>query len=100
MDTATTPPPILTTTLPLSLATGEALWTRHKNNPLGQWQPLAKVEDWRGENYLIAARVGGEWVRVTLMERRGRTHGAVDKTPRKNKGIKKSEANDKITVDG
>lgn len=100
MDTTTTPPPILTTTLPLSLAAGEALWTRHKNNPLGQWQPLARVEDWRGENYLIAALVGGQWVRVTLTERRGRTVGAVDKTTRKNKGIKKGKAKDKITVDG
>lgn len=96
------PPPIPTATVALSaVGAGATLYQRHKANPLGEWIKIKGIEEWKGKNYWVAVRadVDGGWARVSMVERRGRTPGIEEKSPRKKRVSKKSDVNDKKRVD-
>lgn len=94
------PPMLPERSVPASALTGEEpLRQRHRNNPAGEWQPMPDQLAWGGKNYIVAALVEGEWVRVSFHEARGRTAGVVETKPRKKRVSKKSEGSDKISID-
>jgi hypothetical protein len=79
-----TPPMLPPRAVAASALTGaEPLRQRHRNNPAGDWKPMGDQLDWLGKNYIVAALVEGEWVRVSFHEARGRTAGVVETKPRK-----------------
>lgn len=78
------PPMIPERSVPASALTGaEELRQRHRNNPAGAWVAMPDQLAWLGKNYIVAALVEGEWVRVSFHEARGRTAGVVETKPRK-----------------
>lgn len=94
------PPMIPERSVPASALTGaEPLRQRHRNNPAGAWVAMPDQLAWGGKNYIVAALVEGEWVRVSFHEARGRTPGVVETKPRKKKGSVKSDGGNKKGID-
>lgn len=94
------PPMLPERSVPASALTGaEPLRQRHRNNPAGEWVAMPNREAWGGKNYIVAALLEGEWVRVSFHEARGRTPGVVETKPRKKRANVKSKGVGKISID-